>query len=318
MNIEEKEQLLKDMAANVGYDLIQNPFGTPFAEKSIENLPDCKQFFWTVPATVLNSKEHEEFRKMCIEADIIDTVCTTSLTWPTDENDCVAILLIDVARRRRGSIKFVDASDWDISNETGMATVCNMLVHDLFPGESHLAFQMDVDVMDEELDDKWDDQVRIIASYKIKSSLSPQDYLPNYVAKKGFKYVRLDEVFCIVDLESAKMELKFELNKTSDIVFGYTVSDNMLTLKVPAIVVSSYGNLQPQKVVPETTSANVDLTKKIVLIPLSNIQKIDLDSLLEQMGKESTIRQLPFVTNPNIPLEEDHLKRVLIEIPELN
>ena len=115
MNIEVMEQLLKDLAANVGYDLIPSPFDTPFVEASVEGLPDSKQFFWTVPASVLNSKEQEEFRKMCIEADIIDTVCTTSFSWPTDENERVAILLIDVTRRRRGSIKFVDASAWNIS-----------------------------------------------------------------------------------------------------------------------------------------------------------------------------------------------------------
>ena len=71
MNIEVMEQLLKDLAANVGYDLIPSPFDTPFVEASVEGLPDSKQFFWTVPASVLNSKEQEEFRKMCIEADII-------------------------------------------------------------------------------------------------------------------------------------------------------------------------------------------------------------------------------------------------------
>ena len=77
MNIEVMEQLLKDLAANVGYELIPNPFDTPFEEASIEGLPDSKQFFWPVPTSALNDKEHEEFRKMCVEADIIDTVCTT-------------------------------------------------------------------------------------------------------------------------------------------------------------------------------------------------------------------------------------------------
>ena len=59
MNIEVKEQLLKDLAANVGYDLIPAPFNTPFEEASIEGLPDSKQFFWPVPSSVLNDKEHE-------------------------------------------------------------------------------------------------------------------------------------------------------------------------------------------------------------------------------------------------------------------
>ena len=121
MNIEVMEQLLKDLAANVGYELIPNPFDTPFEEASIEGLPDSKQFFWPVPSSVLNDKEHEEFRKMCVEADIIDTVCTTSFPWPSDENAHVAILLIDVSRRRRGSIKFVHADEWDISKDSDMA-----------------------------------------------------------------------------------------------------------------------------------------------------------------------------------------------------
>ena len=118
MNIEAMEQLLKDLAANVGYDLIPAPFDTPFEEASIEGLPDSKQFFWPVPTSVLNDKGHEEFRKMCVEADIIDTVCTTSFPWPSDENAHVAILLIDVTRRRRGSIKFVHADEWDISKDS--------------------------------------------------------------------------------------------------------------------------------------------------------------------------------------------------------
>jgi len=319
MNIEVMEQLLKDLAANVGYDLIPSPFDTPFVEESIEGLPDNKQFFWTVPASVLNNKEQEEFRKMCIDADIIDTVCTTSLSWPTDEHERVAILLIDVTRRRRGSIKFVDASAWNISEETDMAAVCNLLIHDVFPGEHYLAFQMNENAMDEGLDDRWNEQVRIVASCNIGGSLLPQEYLPKPIAKEGFKYTRLDNIFSIEDCKGAQISqhLKDTFSQKGLKVFDdFVVRGNMMELKVPAIIVSAYGNLQPQKVVPEATPISVDLTKKIVLIPLSYSPNSDLDYLLEQLGKESTIRQLPFLHNPNIPLEEEHFKGVLIEIPE--
>ncbi len=176
MNIEVMEQLLKDLAANVGYDMIPAPFDTPFEEASIEGLPDSKLFFWPVPASVLNDKEHEAFRKMCVEADIIDTVCTTSFSWPSDENDQVAILLIDVTRRRRGCIKFVHADEWDISKDTHMAGVCNMLIHDLFPGEHLLAFQMNEDQMDIWLDEPWSHQVCVCAACDV-DSLLPKDYL---------------------------------------------------------------------------------------------------------------------------------------------
>jgi len=319
MNIEVMEQLLKDLAANVGYDLIPSPFDTPFEEASVEDLPDSKQFFWTMPASVLNSKEQEEFRKMCIEADIIDTVCTTSLSWPTDENERMAILLIDVTRRRRGSVKFVNASAWNILEETDMAAVCNLLIHDMFPGEDHLAFQMNPDAMDEGLDDRWNEQVRIVASCNIGSSLLPQDYLPKPIAKEGFKYVRLDKVFSIEDCKGANISQHLAdtfSQKGIESFNDFIVRDNIMELKVPAIIVSAYGNLQPQKVVPEATPISVDLTKKIVLIPLSYSPNLDLDYLLEQLGKESTIRQLPFLANPNIPLKEESIKGILIEIPE--
>ena len=318
MNVEVMEQLLKDLAANVGYDLIPAPFDTPFEEASIERLTDSKQFFWTVPASVLNSKEHEDFRKMCIEADIIDTVCTTSFSWPSDEGDHVVILLIDVTRRRRGSIKFVDATAWDISDETDMAAVCNMLIHDLFPGEHHLAFQMNEDVMDLEVDDRWDEQVRLVSANKIGSSLLPQDYLPKPVAKQGYKYVRLDDLFNIEDLEGAKIlnRLHLHINPEDLDLYGYIVHDNLLELKVPAIIVSAYGNLQPQKVLSGETTAIVDLNEKIALIPRSYIPDIDLDYLVEQLSKEPTLRQLPFLPFPNAHLEEEHLQGVLIEIPE--
>jgi len=323
MNIEVMEQLLKDLAANVGYDLIPAPFDTPFELASTKGLLDSKQFFWPVPASVLNDKEHERFRKLCVEADIIDTVCTTSLPWPTDEKDRVAILLIDVTHRRRGSIKFVDASAWDrLPDETDMAAISNFLIHDLFPGEDLLAFQMNEDAMDLGVDDRWDEQVRLVSSCKVSSSLSLQDYLPRPIAQLGFKYERLDEIFVITDLVRVEivkyLDNKF-FNDFNDVLPRDFVllDNNLLELKVPAITVSVYGNFQPQKINPDATSGMVDLNEKIVLIPKSYISNLpDLDYLVEQLCKESTLRQLPFLPYPNARLEKEHLKGVLIEIPK--
>ena len=325
MNNEVMEQLLRDLAANVGYDLIPAPFETPLEEASIEGLPDSKQFFWPVPVSVLNDKEHEEFRKMCVEADIIDTVCTTSLFWPSDENDHVAILLIDVTRRRRGCIKFVDSSAWDISDETDMAAVCNMLIHDLFPGENLLAFQMNENAMDDGLDDRWNEQVRLVSACKVGDSLLPHYYMLRPVAKQGFKYVRLDDVFTIEDLESAYTWQRIEkqrmaIDNDSDDLYdirGYKFNDYVIELNVPAIIVSTHGEFLPQKIVPGKSPVAIDLKEKIVLIPRSYLKKpLDLDCCVEQLNKEMTLRQLPFLPNPDAHLEEDDLIGVLIEIPE--
>lgn len=310
MNKNEIEQLLKDLSANVGYVLISAPFDTPFNKTSIERLPDSKQLFWTVPASVLNDKEHEQFRVMCINADIIDTVCMTSFPWPYNEEDQVAIILVDLTCRRRGCIKFVDASRWNIADETGMAAVCNMLIHDLFPGEDFLAFQMTEDVMDEDVDERWDEQVRLVSALHINSSLAPQNYILKPVARQGFVYKRLDEIFNIIDLAGANFATKIQTS-----IGGYIGHNDMLELTVPSIVVSAFGDLQPQKVIPNGNSVNVDLNEKIALIPwLSN--DIDLDYLVEQLSKESTLRQLPFLPYPNARLDEMQLWRVLIEVPE--
>ena len=310
MNKNEIEQLLKDLSANVGYVLISAPFDTPFNKTSIERLPDSKQLFWTVPASVLNDKEHEQFRVMCINADIIDTVCMTSFPWPSNEEDQVAIILVDLTCRRRGCIKFVDASRWNIADETGMAAVCNMLIHDLFPGEDFLAFQMAEDVMDEDVDERWDEQVRLVSALHINSSLAPQNYILKPVARQGFVYKRLDEIFNIIDLAGANFATKIQTS-----IGGYIGHNDMLELTVPSIVVSAFGDLQPQKVIPNGNSVNVDLNEKIALIPwLSN--DIDLDYLVEQLSKESTLRQLPFLPYPNARLDEMQLWRVHIEVPE--
>jgi len=269
MNIEVMEQLLKDLAANVGYDLIPSPFDTPFVEASVEGLPDSKQFFWTVPISVLNSKEQEDFRRMCIEADIIDTVCTTSLSWPTDENERVAILLIDVTRGRRGSIKFVDASLWNISEETDMAAVCNLLSHDVFPGEHYLAFQMNEDAMDEGLDNCWNEQVCIYPACDIES-LHPNDYLH----KLGYG----EEGMCLI-------------SDVFDIHYPIAAKD-VAGLNKPAILLSTIGKLTPQVVKSGDDVHNTPLDGKMLLVPNDGYQ-VNFDIAIKLFEKEEILRQLP-------------------------
>lgn len=267
MNIEVMEQLLKDLAANVGYDLISAPFDTPFEEASIEGLPDSKQFFWPVPVSVLNDKEHEEFRKMCVEADIIDTVCTTSFQWPSDENDYVAVLLIDVTRRRRGCIKFVHANEWNISKDSDMAGVCNMLIHDLFPGEDMLAFQMNEDQMDIWLDEPWSHQVCVCAACDV-DSLLPKDYL--YEA--GIDH---DDGIC---LASEVFDIR------------YPSAKDIAELKETSILISTRGLLRPQLVTPGEDVSSLD--NKMLLVPEAGYH-IDFASALQQFTKENVLRQLP-------------------------
>ena len=270
MNIEVMEQLLKDLAANVGYELIPNPFDTPFEEASIEGLPDSKQFFWPVPSSVLNDKEHEEFRKMCVEADIIDTVCTTSFPWPSDENAHVAILLIDVTRRRRGSIKFVHADEWDISKDTHMAGVCNMLIHDLFPGEHLLAFQMNEDQMDIWLDEPWSHQVCVCAACDV-DSLLPKDYL----YEVGIPDNDTEEV-CLA-------------SEVFDIRYPISAKD-ITELKGTAILISTRGLLRPQLVTPGEDVSSLD--DKMLLVPETGYN-VDFAVTLQQLTKEDVLRQLP-------------------------
>ena len=269
MKTEVMEQLLKDLAAYIGYELIPNPFDTPFEEDSIKNLPDANRFFWTIPASFLNDKVHETFRKLCVKADIIDTVCTTSLSWPANEEDHLAILLMDVTRRRRGSIKFVDASAWNIANETDMAAVCNLLMHDLFPGEDFLACQMNEDVMDEGLDDCWDEQVCIHAACDV-ISLHPNDH----IHKLGYGKAGM----CI-------------LAEPFDIHYPLTVED-ITTLQKPSILVSTIGKLCPQIVEPEMDKRNLSLDDKMLLVP-NDGYKVDIDVALQLFTKEEVLRQLP-------------------------
>lgn len=268
INIEVVKNLLKDLAANVGYDLIPAPFETPFVETSIEGLPDSKQFFWPVPVSFLNDKEHEEFRKMCVEADIIDTVCTTSLSWPSDDDEYVAVLLIDVTRRRRGCIKFVYANEWDISKDRDMAGVCNMLTHDLFPGQNMLAFQMNEDQMDIWLDEAWSHQVCVWAACDV-DSLFPKDYLCEAGIPDDDKTCLASEIFDIRYPVSAK---------------------DIDELKETAILLSTKGLLYPQLVMPGEEVPSLD--NKMLLIPEAGYH-VDFAVALQQFSKEDVLRQLP-------------------------
>jgi hypothetical protein len=268
INSKDAEPFLNDLAANIGYVLISEPFDTPFNEASIEILPDSEKVLWPVPKSILNDKEHEEFRKMCINADIIDTVCTTSFPWPSDEENQVAFILVDLTRRRRGCVKFVNFTEWYYLDETFMAAICNMLVHDMFPGENFLAFQMDEDIMDTRVDELWDEQVCIYAARDVKS-LNPSDYLHKLGSDKA--------EMCLV-------------SDVFDIRYPITSKD-IAGLNKPAILLSTLGRLNPQVIKPgnEIKSA---LDDKILLVPEDGYQ-VDFDIALQLFGKEEVLRLLP-------------------------
>ena len=76
----------------------------------------------------------------------------------------------------------------------------------------------------------------------------------------------------------------------------------MLELTVPAIVVSAYGNLQPQKVIPKGNSVSVDLNEKIALIPMWWDFPFMLSPCLperqEWISMAIMVRDLPFDERP--------------------
>lgn len=287
INKEELEQLLKNLAANVGYDLIPNPFDTTFEEKNAEALPDVERLFWPVPASVLNDKEHLEFRKLCVKADVIDTVCVTQYAWSTEDEDKLAILLIDMSRRRRGCIKFVDAAMWNIYEDNGMAAVCNLLIHDLFPGEDLLAFQLDYDDMDVELDQAWNEQVCIYAACEVES-LHPNDYL----------YKLYSSAECNLCCVGEVLDIEYPVDR-----------EQVAELKSPAILISVVGKLSPQIIEPGMDVKGIDFENKMLLAkePYSRNgefdfdhdffciedEKIDFNVVLQQLKSEEVLRQLP-------------------------
>ena len=269
MNIEVMEQLLTNLAANVGYGLIPNPFGTPFEEASLETLPDDKQFVWPVPASVLSDDAHKDFRKMWIDADLIDTVVELSWAWPSNENERMCILLIDISRSRRGTVKFVDATGWDINKNEDMAGVCNMVIHDLYPGEDLLAFDVNEDMMDLWLDEPWNEQVCILAARDIVESLLPSSYI-----------------------------FKFEQQADSELLGGLfdikpsIPEDTTIQLEKSVIVIYTKGKLNPSKIEYKGEPITLSLKDKMVLIPEVD-GCYDLDRVVEMFAKEEVLRQLP-------------------------
>lgn len=220
-NIEVMEQLLKDLAANVGYELIPNPFETPFDMDSLKILPDAPKIIWPLDEYVLNSLQTKELRERFVNADFVDTIVLLSHDWPVEVNDVhlqhpmedmtplerlesdaeaifrkhhIALLLIDTTRSRRGCIKFVNAQAWDLGNQDDLPAVCNLIVHDLFPGEQLLAYPMNVNLSDE-LEELWEESVAISSAYHVHSWL-PSFYIP----KNGGKRKYLSNM--IVDLEA--------------------------------------------------------------------------------------------------------------------
>lgn len=267
MNIEVMEQLLKDLAANVGYELIPNPFDTPFEEASLKTLPDDKQFIWPVPVTVLTDVAHKDFRKMWIDADLIDTVAELSWTWPNSEDERMAILLVDITRSRRGSVKFVDASDFDINDSEYRAGVCNMLIHDQYPGEYSLAFDVCGDVKDLWLDNSWNEQVCVVPVRDVETFL-PNDYIVKPSVFINGEHELLGDLF---DIEYS--------------------SEFKESLKRSAIAISVKGRLDPIKIELPESSKVLSLEDKVILTPTK--EYINLDYVLEQLSKEEVIRQLP-------------------------
>ena len=266
MNIEVMEQLLKDLAANVGYDLIPNPFTTPFEEGGAKDAL-TSHIVWPIPVSVLRDEAHKEYRKKWLDGDFIDTVAELSWAWPYNENEKMAIILINVMRHRRGCVKFVDATSWNIEKEEDMAAVCNMLIHDLFPGEHHLAYLLNEDLMDLELDYRWSEQVCLMSTDNIISdsiiSLCPSDYLTKLNMENK---CRLSEVFDI------------ECNK-------------VLKLEQSAILISAVGKLNPSKIEYKGTPINLSLKDMFVLVP--DNESVDLNFVLKQFSTEEVLRQLP-------------------------
>lgn len=281
-NIEVMEQLLKDLAANVGYTLIPNPFDTPFEEASLKKLSDDKQFIWPVPISVLSDDSHKDFRKMWIDADLIDTVAELSWTWPHSEDERMALLLVDITRPRRGCVKFVDATGFDINNSEKMAGVCNMLIHDQFPGEDSLAFEVDEDLMDLWLDNPWNEFVCVISARDIDSFL-PNDYIVKPSVFINGEYELLGELF--------------------DVAYPSEIGN---VLKSPAIAISTKGKLNPVK--NEPSASSVSLEGKIILTPTK--EYINLDYVLDQLSKEEVARQLPIHRR----VFSDDVWRVKIEV----
>lgn len=324
INTEAKARLLKDLAENIGYTLISAPFETPFVEESLKDIecPDNKRLIWPVPVSNLCDEFHEEFRKQWINADLIDTVAELSISWPSNEDEHTAILLIDFNRNRRGAIKFVDATMWnDLDDDDNMAAVCNMLIHDIFPGESHLTFCMDEDIMDEQLDEPWNEMVIITGIININNTLLPTKYIPKTQPKEGFKFLDIEvkEMFgpaSNTDLQKVKDILKssglltegkikgkiLRLDNLKSSSLNYWIKNEDIDedeydgeyyeLNGNAIVISKIDNMNP---------TIVETKGETIYIPLGNMsviepnEEFDLEYVAWELRKDYIKSQLPFI-----------------------
>jgi hypothetical protein len=151
-----------------------------------------------------------------------------------------------------------------------MAGVCNMLIHDLFPGEHLLAFQMNEDQMDIWLDEPWSHQVCVCAACDV-DSLLPKDYL--YEAG-------------IPDNDTEEVCLASEV---FDIRYPISAKD-IAELKGTAILLSTNGLLQPQLVTPGEDVPS--LYNKMLLVPEVGYH-VDFAVALQLFTKEDVLRQLP-------------------------
>ena len=109
---------------------------------------------------------------------------------------------------------------------------------------------------------------------------------------------------------SGKYMKYLELSDSRD----YIDYDDHIEMVKPAIVFSANGDLQPRLAIPKTDSAIVDMPDFLILTPKNG--KLDLNYLLEQLGKENTLRQLPFRPYPGGKIEWEDLNGVLVEVPE--
>ena len=150
-----------------------------------------------------------------------------------------------------------------------MAAICNLLIHDLFPGENHLAFQMDEDAMDEGLDNCWNEQVCIYPACDVKS-LHPSDYLH----KLGYNKAGMCLIADVFDIR-------------------YPIATKDISgLNKHAILLSTIGRLSPQIVGADEDAHSISLDDKMLLVPNDGYQ-VDYAFALQLFQKEEILRQLP-------------------------
>ena len=175
-----------------------------------------------------------------------------------------------------------------------------------------MAFGLDEDTMDLELDFTWNEQVCVVPSDNLlgshKYSLLPLSHMPKPVAKLGFKYARLDGLFYIEDFQ-INIEAKAAGEEKSH-VDNPASEKNMKYSELPDF--RDYIDYDDH--IEMVEPAIVDMPDFLILTPKN--KKLDLNYLLEQLGKENTLRQLPFRPYPGGKIEWKDLNGVLVEVPE--